>query len=194
MSSARSALCVLLILAAAALGAADAPAAYVHRDKCNLDGPRTVALTKQVRVFADHDVYYACLRATGKKTELFASDGIYTDGVVRRAAGRHVAYEVSEIPACKADCPPDVHATAITSVIDAKTGRVRDLHNGPIATLILRPSGSVAWLTGSPPDAELNLWTATRRTLDSGDISDVHVEGVRLVWTKAGTRLSTSFD
>lgn len=194
MSSPRSTFCALLVLAFAALGTADAPAAYVHKDKCNLDGHRTVALTKQVRVFADHDIYSACLRATGKKTELFEADGIYTDGVVRLVAGRHVAYEFSEIPACKADCPPGVHATDITSVTDARTGKTRELHNGPIATLILRPSGSVAWLTGGPPDAELNLWTATRRARDSGDISDVHVEGDRLVWTQAGTRLSTSFD
>jgi hypothetical protein len=137
----RSVLCSVLLLA---VGASSAVAA---RDRCNLPGRRTVALTPQIRVFqAEDDGYYhGCLRRTGKQTVLWEQDDIYISGVVRAVAGRFVAYEVGESPGCKADCPPDVHGTDITSVTDLRSGRTRDLRDGPVWALRLRASGAVAW-------------------------------------------------
>jgi hypothetical protein len=186
--------CAAALAACLVFAVSSADASYVHHDKCHATKDRTVALTKLIRVnVEDYGIYYSCIRRTGKRTSLFESDDLYTNGIVLKAAGVFVATEVSYSPECKADCPPDVHGSDIVSVTDARTGKARTLHDGPVGALFLRPSGAVAWLVGAAPDAELDIWTSARRTLDTGDVTDVHVEGGKLVWTNAGTRHTVAF-
>lgn len=187
----RSALCALLVLATAV--AAPAGAAAAPRDRCHSAGVRTVALTDQVRVYADRDsgYYYSCVRSSGRRTLLWEQDDLYVSGVVRAVAGRFVAYTVGTSPGCKADCPPDVHGTLITSVTDAVTGRTRNLRDGLVWSVKLARSGTVAWAA----DDTLSLWpTGTRiEILGSGHLTDVRVSGGRLRWSDDTGRHSTAF-
>jgi hypothetical protein len=182
---------LVLVLAATA----DAHSATRQRDKCNREQRRTVALTAQIRVYERFDAYHACVRATGKATMLFESDGIYNSGVVRAVAGRFVAYEASHVPECKADCPPGVTGSDVTEVADARNGVSRVLRDGSVGTLLLRDSGSVAWLSGTRPDADLTIWRLGRKRVlvDSGDISGVRLAGGTLAWSNAGERHAMAF-
>jgi hypothetical protein len=180
----RSTLAPALLLA---LALPAVPAAA--RDRCHADGIRTVALTAQIRVFQDaHDgYYYGCLRRTGKRTELWDQDDIYVTGAIRAVRGRFVAYTWNAIPACKADCPPEVRTTNITAVTDLRTGRTRDLHDGSVYALILRPRGSVAWVAEAAPDSELSVWPlgGPAALLDQGDIHAVQARAGTLTWTNS---------
>jgi hypothetical protein len=188
----RSVLCAALLVLVAA-----APAAARPRDRCNLPGYRTVALTAQIRVFQSDDdgFYYGCLRRTGRQTELWEQDDLYISGEVRAVAGRFVAYHVWETPACKADCPPDVHGTSITSVTDVRTGRTRDLHDGPVYGLWLRPTGTVAWVAEPRPESVLSAWAVggAAQLLDEGDVHAVRARGGTLTWANSDGAHTAAF-
>ena len=189
MGSLRSVLVSLTVLAVAGAAATPAQAA---RDRCKKGKARNVKVTKKLRITATAGgSTRVCLRRSGRTTLLFRGDDLYTSGRIRRTAGRFVAYETTHIPECKADCPPDVNTSQVTTVIDAKSRERRSLHDGPLTTLILRPSGSVAWVFGQAPDVDLNTWTAELRHRATGDISDVHREGRELVWMQSGLRRTT---
>lgn len=186
---------IACVLGLVLVGASGADAAARQRDRCNRAERRTVALTPLLRVYDADGFYSACLRATGQATELFENDGIYSSGVVRAVAGRFVAYEASHTPECKADCPPGVSGSTLTEVVDARTGRTRTLHEGYVGALLLRRSGSVAWVSGTRPQADLSLWrlTGARTVLDSGDITGVRAADGRLIWRNAGEHNAVAF-
>lgn len=167
------------------------------RDRCQTPGRQTVRVTGTLRLFTKGgDATYACVRASGRVTRLFEADGIYRTGAILDAAGRRVAYSLSAVPECKADCPLGVGATFATVVIDAVTRRRRTLTREPVAGLVLATSGTVAWLTGSATAAELHLADrAGRRLLDSGEIParSLKASGGRLAWTNAGRPRSAAF-
>ncbi|MFL5844419.1 MAG: hypothetical protein ACJ762_06970 [Solirubrobacteraceae bacterium] len=179
----------ILPLAALVLLAAGAGGAQARRDHCNGPGARTVALTDQARVIQDDadGYYYGCDRRTGRRTELWEQDDIYTEGSVRAVAGRFVAYRVASVPACKADCPPGVTGSFVTSVTDVRTGRTRDLHDGTVYALLLRASGTVAWVAEPAPGSTLSVWAlgGPASLLDEGDIHAVRARGGTLTWTNA---------
>lgn len=182
----RSALCALVLLA---LCVPAAQGAYQPRDRCNLPGVRTVAITAQMRVFQDRDLgyYYGCERRTGKRTLLWEQDDLYVSGALRAVAGRFVAYSVATTPACKADCPPEVRSTSVTAVTDVRTRGRRELSADHVYTLLLRPSGAVAWVSGARPGSLLSLWPlgGPATLLDEGDIHAVRAEKSLLMWANS---------
>jgi len=185
-----------ILLAVLAL-AAPAGAASRHAEPCpaSVYG-RTVAIDRQVRVLVDDaGIYRTCLRATGRITRLFEEDGQYSEGFVRRIAGPFVAWELGHSPECKNMCPEGVTGSYISRVTDARTGKVRRIAEGRPASLLLRPSGNVAWVIGGAPDARLWTWAAagTRRLADSGAITDVAIAGDKLTWRNGDTPRSTAF-
>lgn len=190
----RPALCALALLA---LCAPAAPGAYRHRDRCNLPNLRTVALTTQLRVFQDggDGYYYGCDRRTGKRTLLWEQDDLYVAGEVRTVAGRFVAYRWSASPGCKADCPPEVRGTNTTAVTDVRTGRTRDLAAEHVYKLLLRPSGTVAWVTEPRPQSLLSMWElgGPSTLLDEGDVHAVRAQKSLLTWTNSDGPHSVSF-
>jgi hypothetical protein len=135
------------------------------------------------------DAVYACSRTSGRLTPLYPEDDLYATGTVRAVSGRHVAYDSTEIPACKADCPPGVVTTATTAVVDALTGVRRVLVAATADVVRLTPSGAVAYLVGAPPHATLSAWDADgRRTLDHGAVAaaSVVLTGTELRWSTGG--------
>lgn len=187
----------VVVLAAMLVVLAACGSAQARRDRCHAAGARTVALTAQARVFQDEGdgYYYGCDRRTGKRTELWEQDDLYISGGIRSIAGRFVAYAVSEIPGCKADCPPGVDGSYVTSVTDVRTGRTRDLHDGSVYTLILRPSGLVAWVAEPAPGAMLSTWAlgGPATLLDEGDIHAVRAAKGTLSWTNSDGEHSAPF-
>jgi hypothetical protein len=188
----RSTLLALLVLAGA-VAAPTAGAGAPPRDRCHRPDVRTVALTGQLRVVADDDTgfYYACLRSTGRRTLLWEQDDLYSTGVTRAVAGRFAAYTVGTSPACKADCPPDVHGSVSTAVTDARTRRTRQLSDASVWSVRLAPSGTVAWASGST----LMLWPlgARREVLSTRNVHDIEVSGGRLRWSDDDGSHSTPF-
>lgn len=182
----RPALCALALLA---LGAPAAQGDYRHRDRCNVPNVRTVALTPQLRVLQDDGdgYYYGCERRTGRRTLLWEQDDLYVAGAVRAVAGPFVAYRYSTSPACKADCPPEVRGTNTTAVTDVRTGRLRDLADEPVYKLLLRPSGTVAWVTGARPQSLLSMWElgGPSTLLDEGDVRALRARKSLLTWTNS---------
>lgn len=189
----RSALCALLVLAAAL----PTGAAARQRDRCHRADERTVALNHQLRVLVDRDsgYYLSCVRRTGHRTLLWEQDDIYVNGGLRAVAGRFVAYSVDSSPGCKADCPPDVRGSSDTWVTDAVSGRSRKLYDGVVTTVELARSGTVAWVAGQQPDNTLSLWALGSRIeiLASGDVDDVRVGHGRLRWSDDAGPHSTPF-
>lgn len=183
----RAAFCALVLLA---LTAATAQGIHRRQDRCNLAGARTVALTPETRVFqsTDDGYYYGCRRRTGTRALLWEQDDLYVDGTVRAAAGHFVAHSVSIIPACKADCPPGVRSTHTTAVTDVRTGRTRELHDGPVPRLLLRRSGTVVWTAEPRPAAQLSVWGSggVATLLDSGDIHTVRAANGTMTWSNSG--------
>jgi hypothetical protein len=189
----RSALCALALLTVCA----PASGAYRHRDRCNLPDVRTVALTAQLRVFQDggFGYYYGCERRTGRRTLLWEQDDLYVAGEVMAVAGPFVAYRFSTTPGCKADCPPDVHGSSLTAVTDVRTGRRRELTGEHVYRLLLRPSGTVAWVSGVRPDSLLSMWApgGPSELLDEGDIHAVRREKSLLTWANGDGPHSVPF-
>jgi hypothetical protein len=190
----RSALAALLLVA---LTASSAEGASRQRDRCHLPGVRTVALTKQLRVFQsdENGYYYGCHRRTGRQTELWEQDDLYTTGAVRRVAGRFVLYSSFTSPGCKADCPPEARSTHITAVTDVRSGRTRDLHDGVVYAAFLRASGTVAWIAEARPESQLSMWTlgGPATLLDTGDIQALRAANGTLRWANSDGPHAVSF-
>jgi hypothetical protein len=187
----------LLPLAAAAIvGACAVPASAVTTDRCKTAGRQTVAVNRELRVLSRGDTTSVCLRRTGRSTPIFTADGLYTFGGVLALAGHRVGYATQYTPECKADCPPTVSTRYETGVFDAARRVHRVLATEPTNRLVLAPSGTVAWLTGSDADAVLHYADRYgRRTLDTGAIPAASLKrsGTTLRWTHAGAARSATF-
>jgi hypothetical protein len=93
--------------------------------------------------------------------------------------GRWVAYSSYELPTCKAACPPGVNGSQDVAVLDAATGKERDL--GDATWVYVNSNGGVVWLVGESPSSVLYAWDAYGpREIDRGGISSssLHVDGL----------------
>jgi hypothetical protein len=187
----------LVLAAALSATAATGASAATRHDRCVHRDTSTVALTKVQRVYVDETgSYFACVRKTGRSTELFTADNLYTSGTIRAVNGYFVAYEWSEVPACKADCPPGVDGTDDTMVTDARTGKARTLGDGSVRGIQLLASGTVGFVVYSASvGAELAVWPATgaRRLLDTGRITAVRSTAGRIHWKNGSEAKSAAF-
>jgi len=168
------------------------PAAAKSSDPCVKKGRYTIQANHDVRIFGTRSTgsVFACSRQSGRITFLHPENDEYSGGIVRKVAGRFVAYSIVQVPSCKAACPTDQAGSVDTFVLDARSGRERAIAGSDVFALVLTRSGAAAWLTGVAPSALLQTWDAAGNTyaLDSGDIpaDSVKLSGGELRWTNGG--------
>jgi hypothetical protein len=177
----------LLVVALPPVLAGDAKA---KRVTCTPRGSTTVQKTKRIRVYttSSSDAYVACVRPHGPRRVMDEPDGVYSNVGEVAVAGDFVAWTYSEVPACKADCPPNVNATSRVSIMKPRTGQRHDFDAVP-DKLWLAANGHVAWLQRSSDGYEVH---ASERgapgIVNHGaiDPASFAFDGTTLTWTNAG--------
>jgi hypothetical protein len=177
--------CALLVLATALVAAAATPAGGAAQRRCPPGGTDVVKRAGKAVVFTnDTGTYYGCLRPHGRRRELDTPDDVYSSISLLRIAGPRVAYAFEAVPECKADCPPDVHATGYVEVLDLRTGRRAVASGIGVSALVLTSSGTAVYLRGD------GLHTLSRakgdRVIDTGDIGTLRSAGNHVTWTNGG--------
>jgi hypothetical protein len=177
-----------IALAAAAVLVAAAPAAEAKRaPRCPPHGAPVVQKSARAVVFIRESTgaYVACLRPRGVRRRLATPDDIYSSVDAVALAGRFAAYVFSEIPACKADCPPDVTGSGSVEVVDLRTGRRFGASALGVRAFVLTRSGTVAYLVADGLHA---LNADGDVVLDAGDVApqSVRIVGSSIVWTSGG--------
>jgi hypothetical protein len=186
----KPAAAILALLLVAALPAA-APAKS-KRGPCNPRGSTTIAKTKTIRVYTTRSTgaYVACALRDGKRRTMDQPDDVYSNVGAVAIGGRFVAWTFSEIPACKADCPPGVTGSSTVNVMDIRSGREQNV-SGTATKLVVSKRGNVAWLqpTGTSTFEVHILDPGGARVLDSGPIDpeSFSFDGTTVSWVTQGT-------
>jgi hypothetical protein len=188
MTKLAAALAALLVVAALPA----AVPAKSHPSRCYPRGSTTIAKTRSIRVFTTRatGAYVACWRAQGARRTMDSPDGVYSNIGLVRIAGRFVAWTFSEVPACKADCPPGVTGSSTVNVMDVRSGTALGF-DGTAQKLYLSTRGAIAWLEPTGPssfDVRILLDASGPRVLDSGAIepASFKFDGTTLSWVNQG--------
>jgi hypothetical protein len=177
------------------ISSAPAAAAAASTSACSTAHRSVIKSSPELLIFSPpgSDNGYVCVRDTGKVRRLWVGDGIYTVGYVHSVRGQFVAYNLEVTPACKADCPEGVVRSYRTAVMDATTGKRRILGTNVPFHVVLRATGTVAYLTQDSEPYELYVWdSAGRRLIDSGAIlgRSVGLTDTAVRWTNGTLRRS----
>src|SRR4051812_2790165 len=125
------------------------PAAGAKRaQRCPPKGAPIVQRTARAVVFIRESTgaYVGCLRPRGKRHVLDTPDDIYSTVDAVALAGPFAAYVFSELPACKADCPPDVTSTGYVEILNLRTGRHANTSAIGVQAFVLTRTGTAAYL------------------------------------------------
>jgi hypothetical protein len=184
-----AALVSALIAGALFTAGAEGLTAKQRRHRCFPHGSTTILVTHQARAYVIGDGLRACLFSTGRSLTLDTFDGELTVATARALAGRFVAWDFTQIPGCKAACPPGVTTTHSLNVMDLRTGRSRSVETTD-RRVKLTTRGVLVWLTSRGPSGVslMVLGARGQRTLDSGDIDNTFLKvfGSLVLWKKAG--------
>ncbi len=191
------ALVALALLAVTSLGV-DAEARHASRLKCLTSGT-TIDASNQVRLFqvgedGDHELY-AC-RLRGRRVRPLGYFVEARQGPDQATlAGRLVAFDYLT---CSRDQLVSCSGTVSVFDVGKRRERLARTVPGRVKSLVLTPSGVVAWIRTAPDSTAVSvLLKDGEHILATGndiDPSSLARAGSRLYWLQAGTPRSVTFN